>query len=135
MAAPDLDTLYCRFIDALNHRRLADLDRYLAADVVQHAPAATVGLEAARRALAGWLVAFPDLHLVIEDLVTDGDHLIARLVLSGTHRGRLADLATLEPTGRQVRVPMFDAWWARDGRCAERWLQPDMLELLRQIGV
>ncbi len=144
MATPDLDTSYCRFIDSLNHRRLADLDRYLAAGVVQHAPEAAVGIEAVRHTLAGWLAAFPDLHLVIEDLVVDGDHLIARLRLSGTHRGPLAGLAgspralglamgALEPTGRRVQVPVFDAWWACDGRCAERWLQLDRLELLRQL--
>jgi predicted ester cyclase len=129
-AAPDLGTLYCRFIDSVNRRRPADLDRHLAVGVVQHAPKAAVGIDAVRRALAGWLAALPDLHLVIEDLVTDGDHLIARLVLSGTHRGPLAGVP---PTGRRVQVPVFDAWWTRDGRCAERWLQLDRLELLRQL--
>jgi predicted ester cyclase len=144
MATPDLDTLYCRFIDSVNHRQLADLDWFLAGGVVQHAPEAAVGIDAVRRTLAGWLAALPDLHLVIEDLVVDGDHLIARLRLSGTHRGPLAGLAgshgdlgvamdALEPTGRRVRVAVFDAWWARDGRCAERWLQLDRLELLRQL--
>jgi predicted ester cyclase len=132
MTTPDLGTVYCRFIDSLNHRRLADLDQYLTVDVVQHAPESAVGIDAARQALMGWLAALPDLHLVIDDLVVDGDHLIARLLLSGTHRGPLAGL---EPTGRQVRVAVFDAWRARDGRCAERWLQLDGLELLRQLRV
>jgi hypothetical protein len=122
--------------------------------VVQHAPEAAVGIDAVRRTLTGWLATFPDLHLLIEDLVTDGDHLIARLVLSGTHRGPLDGLAgsrgegpqaipgdgslapaALGPTGRRVRVLVFDAWSAPDGRCAERWLQLDRLELLRQLGV
>ncbi len=137
MATPDLDTLYCRFIDSVNHRWLDQLDRFLAADVVQHVPEVTVGVEAVRRTLAGWQAAFPDLRLVIEDLVVDGDHLIARLRLSGTHGGPLAGLAgphpigALEPTGRLVRVAVFDAWSVPDGRCAERWLQLDRLELLR----
>jgi predicted ester cyclase len=100
--------------------------------VVQHALESAVGIDAARQTLMGWLAALPDLHLVIDHLVVDGDHLIARLLLSGTHRGQFAGL---EPTGRQVRVVVFDAWWARDGRCAERWLQLDRLELLRQLRV
>jgi predicted ester cyclase len=139
MAAPDLDTLYCRFIDGVNRRRLDQLDQFLAPGVVQHTPEAAVGIDAVRRTLTGWLAAFPDLHLVIEDLVTDGDRLIARLVLSGTHRGPLAgltgslDLAALGPTERRVHVAVFDAWSAHDGRCAERWLQLDRLELLRQL--
>jgi predicted ester cyclase len=130
VAAPDLDTLYCRFIDNVNRRRLDQLDQFLAADLVQHAPEAAVGIDAVRQTLAEWLAAFPDLHLVIEELVTDGDRLIARLVLSGTHRG---PLASLQPTGRRVHVAVFDAWSAPDGRCVERWLQLDRLELLRQL--
>ncbi|MBV9581727.1 MAG: ester cyclase [Chloroflexi bacterium] len=141
MATPDLDTLYCQFVDSLNQRRLTDLDRYLDPGVVQHAPETTVGVEAVKHTLLGWLAALPDLHLVIDDLVTDGDHLIARLVLSGTHQGPMAglgaawqgDLRSLAPTGQRVRVAVFDAWWAREGRCAERWLQVDRLELLRQL--
>ena len=131
MAAPDLDTLYCRFVDGLNRRRLDQLDQFLAADVVQHAREAAVGIAAVQRTLLEWLAALPDLHLLTEDLVTDGDYLIARLRLSGTHRGRLLGM---EATGRPVRVVVFDAWAvARDGRCAERWLQLDGLELLRQL--
>jgi len=130
VAAPDLDTLYCRFIDNVNRRRLDQLDHFLAADVVQHAPETAVGIDAVRQMLADWLAAFPDLHLVIEELVTDGDRLIARLVLSGTHRG---PLASLQPTGRRVRVSVFEAWSAPAGHCVERWLQLDRLELLRQL--
>jgi predicted ester cyclase len=142
----DLDTLYCRFIDSVvNHRRLDHLDQFLAADVVEHAPARRVGLAAARQGLADWLTAFPDLHLVIEDLVTGGDRLMAQLTATGTHRGPLAGLAgshgdagvataTLALTGRRVRVPVFEAWRVPDGRCVERWLHLDTWALLQQLG-
>jgi predicted ester cyclase len=130
MATTNLDTLYCQFIDSLNRRQLTHLSRYLTLDIVQHAPEAAVGIGATRQTLVDWLAAFPDLHLLIDDLVVDADHLMARLLLTGTHRGPLAGL---QPTGRRVRVVVFDAWRARNGRCAERWLQLDRLELLRQL--
>jgi predicted ester cyclase len=76
----DPATLYCRFIDSvINRRQLDHLDQFLATKVVDHAPTRTVGLEAVQQLLAHWLTAFPDLHLTIEDLVVDGDHLMARL--------------------------------------------------------
>jgi predicted ester cyclase len=129
----ELDTLYCCFIDSVvNHRRLDDLDQFLAADVVEHAPARTVGLEAARQTLADWLAAFPDLHLTIEDLVVDGDRLMARLTATGTHRGQLTGLA---PTDRRVRVSIFEAWSVPHGRCIERWLHLDRYELRHQLGL
>jgi predicted ester cyclase len=129
----ELDTFYCRFIDSVvNHRRLDDLDQFLAADVVEHAPVRTVGLDAARQTLADWLAVFPDLHLVIEDLVVDGDHLMARLTATGTHRGPLAGLA---PTDRRIRVPIFEAWLVLHGRCSERWLHLSRYELRFQLGL
>ena len=112
----DPGTLYCRFIDSLNRRALDDLDQFLAARVVQHALEPSAGIEAARRALAGWLEAVPDAHLVIEDLVVEGDHLMARLTATGTPRA---------PSGSRVSVPVFEAWSVRDGRCVERWLHVD----------
>ena len=132
MASEDLATLYCRFIDSvINHRQLEHLDQFLAADVVEHAPARNVGLAAARRTLAAWLAAFPDLHLVIEDLVVDGDHLMARLTATGSQRGPLAGV---ELIGKQVRMPVFEAWSVPEGRCAERWLHLDWCALLHQLG-
>jgi predicted ester cyclase len=132
MASEDLATLYCRFIaSVINHRQLEHLDQFLAADVVEHAPARSVGLAAARQTLAKWLAAFPDLHLVIEDLVVDGDHLMARVTATGTHRGPLAGG---EPIGRQVRMTVFEAWSVPNGRCAERWLHLDRCALLHQLG-
>jgi predicted ester cyclase len=133
MTSDDIETLYCRFIDGVvNHQRLDQLDQFLADTVIEHAPGRTVGIEAARQALAGWLAAFPDLHLVIEDLVANGDRLMARLTATGTHRGSLAGLA---PTGRRVRVPVFEAWRVPDGRCVERWLHLDTCALLQQLGL
>ena len=118
----DVATLYCRFIDSLNYRRLSDLDQFLAARVVQHAPDPAIGIDAARQALARWLAAVPDAQLVIEDLVVEGDHLMARLRASGTRREPAIGNA---PTATRVNVAVFEAWSVRDGRCVERWLHVD----------
>jgi predicted ester cyclase len=119
MATPDLATAYCRFVEGvINHRCLDELDQFLAPDVVEHASATTVGLEPVRRRLAHWLEAVPDAHLVIEDLVVEGDHLMARLRATGTPRAAVRS----ESTGTRVSVSVFEAWPVRDGRCVERWL-------------
>jgi predicted ester cyclase len=123
----DVGDLYCRFIERLNHGDLKDLDQFLAARVVQHMPESTVGdpsvgIDAARQALTRWLAAVPDVHLVIEDLVVEGDHLMARLRATGTYR---ATSVGGEPTATHLGLPMFEAWEVRDGRCVERWLHID----------
>src|SRR5690348_11156796 len=43
--------------------------------------------------------AFPDLHFEIEELVAEGDSVVGRLVMRGTHQGVLMGIA---PTGRRV---------------------------------
>src|SRR3981081_1679095 len=81
MAIPDPRRLYCRFIDhVVNHQRLDHLDQFLAADVVEHAPARTAGMATARETMAARPLAFPDLHLGIADLGVEGGRLMARLI-------------------------------------------------------
>jgi len=43
--------------------------------------------------------AFPDFHNHVEELVAEGDRVVARLTDTGTHTGTLFDIA---PTGRRV---------------------------------
>jgi predicted ester cyclase len=122
MAITDLDTLYCRYIESvINRRRLDDLDQFLAGDVVDHAAETTIGLDAMRRRLACWLEAVPDAHLVIEDLVAEGDRLMARLTATGTYR----DWRVAQSTGSRAGVAVFEAWSVRNGKCVERWVHFD----------
>ena len=90
------------------------------------------GLAAAQHVLASYLAAFPDLHLTIDTLLAQDGELLARLTATGTHTGKFLGL---EPTGRRVRVGVFEAWRLRDGRCREHWLQLDTRDLLRQLGM
>jgi predicted ester cyclase len=118
-----LDTLYCRVIDCVvNRRRLGELDQFLAREVVEHTPVETVGIDSARQTLSRILTACPDLHMVIGDVVVDSDRVMARLTATGTYSGSVGDAL---PAGRVMRIPIFEAWSVREGRCVERWLQPD----------
>jgi predicted ester cyclase len=59
------------------------------------------------------------------------NELVARLTATGMHAGTFLGVV---PTGRRVRVSAFGAWQLQDGRCAEQWLQLDVLGLLQQLG-
>ena len=133
MSQDDIETRYCRYVEeVLNHHHLDRLAAYLAPDVVVHAPGAAPGLVGAQQLLAGYLSAFPDLHLSIDTLLAVDGELLARLTANGTHAGSFLGLA---PTGQQVSVCAFEGWRVRDGQCAEHWLQLDTGELLRQVGL
>lgn len=81
--------------------------------------------------VAGLRAAFPDWEETVEELVGDGDRVVARVVGRGTHRGEFMGIPA---TGRTVEVVAVNVDRIIDGRIAERWLLPDTLGLLRQLG-
>jgi steroid delta-isomerase-like uncharacterized protein len=75
--------------------------------------------------------AFPDLHITTEDLIAEGDKVVARNAVTGTHQG---EYMGLPPTGRTITYSeIFIVRFAGD-RIAETWGVVDVLSQLRQLG-
>ena len=72
----------------------------------------------------------PDLNARIDDLVSEGDKVYARLTVTGTNTGRFCGAP---PTGRSYEASMFDYARIEDGRIVERIQQSDTLSQLRQM--
>lgn len=77
-------------------------------------------------------VAFPDLRVTVEDLLAEGDRVVARLLLSGTHRGTLAGRRA---TGRSVTWRSVRFYHLADGKVEGTWAIQDRLGLFEQLGV
>jgi steroid delta-isomerase-like uncharacterized protein len=75
--------------------------------------------------------AFPDLHVTIEDLIAEGDKVVARNTVTGTHQG---EYMGLPPTGNYVRYNEVFICRFVDGQLAETWGMVDALSLQRQLG-
>jgi steroid delta-isomerase-like uncharacterized protein len=80
---------------------------------------------------AGFYAAFPDLRHNVEDMVAEGDRLVARLRVTGTHRG---DLMGIAASGRPVDFGAISAFTIRDGQVAAISVAIDMLAMLQQVG-
>jgi steroid delta-isomerase-like uncharacterized protein len=76
-------------------------------------------------------VAFPDLERTIDDLVAEGDRVVARWTARGTHSG---DLMGVPPSGVVATSSGITVFRIADGRIAEEWSESDMLGLLQQLG-
>ena len=74
--------------------------------------------------------AFPDFHNHVEELVAEGDRVVARLTDTGTHTGTLFDIA---PTGRRVSYASVGLVRVALSRIAEGWVLGDLYGLLRQL--
>jgi steroid delta-isomerase-like uncharacterized protein len=77
-----------------------------------------------------YLTAFPDLHVVVEDVVAEGDRVAARLVWTGTQDG---DLPGLPASGRAMAVDSVDFAWIRDGKIVELWTLVDRIRMMEQL--
>ena len=75
--------------------------------------------------------AFPDLHITAEDLIAEGDKVVARNTVTGTHQG---EYMGLPPTGRSVTYDEIFIVRFAGGRIAETWGVVDVLSQLRQLG-
>src|SRR4029077_19882127 len=76
--------------------------------------------------------AFSDFRLTIEDVSVIGDTVWTRNVATGTHDGPFMGHA---PTGRPVRIDVFDVLRVVDGKVVEHWGVPDRLGALLQMGL
>ena len=76
---------------------------------------------------------FPDLHMDAEDVIAGDDRAVARVTLTGTHRG---EFAGIPPTDKRVEVKLIDIMRFDDaGLICEHWGVADMLSLMQQLGV
>ena len=96
------------------------------------------GIEGGKRAVENLRGAFPDYHRTIEAQVAEGDLVVTRWTMRGTHRGPYRSGAlgrTLAPTGRRVAVPGTSIHRLAGGRIVESWVRGnDSVDLLLQLG-
>ena len=135
--APDNVTKSKRLLEAFNSGDLAVADELLDPRGVTHDPALPAeirslrGPETFKRIVSMYRTAFPDLQMVVDDAIADGDKVAVRWHAEGTHRGQLQGLA---PTGKRGSVTGIAIYLWRDGKCVESWTEWDNLGLARQLG-
>ena len=79
------------------------------------------------------LAAFPDWRMTVEDLIAGGDKTVARVQVTGTHKG---EFMGVPPTGTRVDVQLIDIMrFDGAGLVCEHWGVADMLSLMQQLGV
>jgi predicted ester cyclase len=76
--------------------------------------------------------AFPDYQCNVEDLVAAADEVVARLTVSGAHRGEMLGLA---PTGKRIRTSGIEVFRFASGTMAAYWATCDARGWLRQIRI
>jgi steroid delta-isomerase-like uncharacterized protein len=114
------------------------IDEIFAPDFVDHDPdeadpsGKIIGTQGARADVIGFTTGFPDLRVTPDQLLTEGDRVVGRFTVTGTHTG---EFMGIPPTGKGVSVTAIQVFRIANGKIQEAWLQIDRLGMLQQLGV
>ncbi len=119
-----------RFIaEVWNAGDLAAVDELVhpayAVEGVEHGP------DFVRRNVALFRATFPDLVCAIEQMVAEGEWVVVRVTLRGTHLGPLGNIP---PSGRPEQMREMVFWQVEEGRLRAIWSVGDALGVRIQIG-
>ena len=122
------------FARLFNHGELALADELVSADFLNHEapPDAPRGPAGLRYIVTMLRTAFPDLHYDTEELIAEGDKVVARTTMRGTHLGPYLGIP---PTGRRFEQKQIHILRFVDGKAVEHRAVRDDLGMLQQLGV
>jgi steroid delta-isomerase-like uncharacterized protein len=105
-----------------------------ASNFVYHDPAAPKAnsLEDYRQFVSRIRTTWPDMHYTIEDMIAEGDKVVARYTWLATHQKVFRGIP---PTGRQVTHPGIAIYRFAGDKVVELWDIWDALGLYQQIGL
>lgn len=116
--------------------RLEVIDEIFAPDIVNHDPEGPLpspqGAKGIRAFFETMFAAFPDFKAVIEEQIAEGDKVVTRKTVSGTHEG---ELMGVPPTGKRMEIPVIDIFRVVDGKCTDHWSVVDQMGMMQQLGL
>jgi predicted ester cyclase len=87
--------------------------------------------EAAKHQAAHFRRGFPDVVSTIEDIIAEGDKVVAHWRSWATHRG---EYMGMPPSGKEVEFTGISIYRIEEGKIAQSWTVEDEFGLMQQIG-
>jgi steroid delta-isomerase-like uncharacterized protein len=85
----------------------------------------------AKRTLAMLTTTFPDLRIIVEDIIQYGGKVVVRSTISGTQR---AEFMGIRAQGRRLGIQAVDIHEFKDGKIIRTWHTEDWMTGLNQLG-
>jgi steroid delta-isomerase-like uncharacterized protein len=110
------------------------IDEFFAPDFVNRSaqPGQPNDREGVKATVSGFFSGLPDLKATLDFLVAEGDKVVLRTTLTGTHSGELMGIPA---TGKRVQVTAITIVRIAGGKIAELWSEADMMGMMQQLGV
>lgn len=113
---------------------IAAADALLHPEFSLHTPLPTPGpaIEEMNTVITTCRAAFHGLHVTIDDIMADGNKVIARFTARGTHNG---EFMSVPPTGKAITLTAIEIFRVKDGKIVELWGEVNMMGLMQQLGM
>lgn len=124
-----------RFVaEVINQKNLAAIDEMVVEDFVEHIPfpGQGPGREGLKDAVTALLTGFPDMRWTIDEQIAEGETVVSRFTMYGTHQGPFMGIPA---TGKSIAVWGVVIDCVRNGKFAESRIILDTVTLLQQLGV
>jgi steroid delta-isomerase-like uncharacterized protein len=123
------------FEEVWNKGREDAIDEMMAADTKGHGLRGPDGKEiegmtAFRSFHKTFRSAFSDIHIKVEETVTEGDRTVARCLVTGTHTGESLGRPS---TGKPVTFHGMTMARIKDGKIVESWNNFDFMTMYKQL--
>src|SRR3712207_2471575 len=118
----------------VNQQNPDAIDELYTPNFVWHEPDQDIqGPEEGKQFLNTYLSAFPDMHVSVEEVIAEGEKVVTRWTIRGTHQGELEEFGP--STGRQIEIKGITIHRIEDGKIAEEWERYDNLSIMQQLGL
>ena len=119
--------------EIINQKNVHAIDRFCTADFVDHnpPPGGKGSLDATKQQFLELVAAFPDLKMMVQDQIAEGDRVVNRVLVRGTHKG---EYMGMPGSGKTVEIGGIDILRMVNGKAAERWGYFDDVKLMQQLG-
>jgi steroid delta-isomerase-like uncharacterized protein len=135
MPAEENKAIMRRYFGVFEQGNIDFLDELLAYDYLNHTPATPevpTGPEGVKGVVSMFRGGIPDLRVVVEDMIAEGDKVATRYTLEGTHGG---ELFGVPPTGQRLSIKSISVERVSEGKIREHWRITDSLEMMQQLGL
>lgn len=119
------------FIETWNSGKLNELTNYWSPDIVHHTRA-DHDRESIMKSYATTMQAFPDLRWDVDDIIAEGDKVVARLTGHATHTG---EFMGVPPTNKKITCRSVDICRIQDDQIVEHWGLLDELAISAQLDL
>ena len=123
------------FEEVWNQGNLDAVDEIFAAHFTFHLPdTEATGIESHKEYISMLRSIYPDLHYTVEDLIAEGDRVVARWTFRGTYQDS-PENAPADIIGKQITTTGISIYRVAGGQIHEDWTNWDALGLYQQLGV